>query len=214
MRVATSETGPAWNEFFADLVARGLAGVRLVTSDAHAGLKDAIAANLPGATWQRCRTHYAANLMAVTPKTMWPAVKAMLHSVYDQPHAPAVHAQFDRLLDYVAEKLPEVHDHLDGAREDILAFTTFPQDVWTQIWSNNPAERLNREIRRRTDAVGIFPNRDAIVRLVGAVLAEQTDEWAESRRYLGLEVLAGSRVTIVPTTNTEIGAADMPALTA
>jgi transposase-like protein len=214
MRVATSETGPAWNEFFADLVARGLAGVRLVTSDAHAGLKDAIAANLPGATWQRCRTHYAANLMAVTPKTMWPAVKAMLHSVYDQPDAPAVHAQFDRLLDYVAEKLPEVHDHLDSARDDILAFTTFPKDVWTQIWSNNPAERLNREIRRRTDAVGIFPNRDAIVRLVGAVLAEQTDEWAEGRRYLGLEVLARSRVTIVPTTNTEIGADDMPALSA
>ena len=102
MRVATAETGAAWNEFFADLVARGLAGVRLVTSDAHAGLVEAIAANLPGATWQRCRTHYAANLMSVTPKSMWPAVKAMLHSVYDQPDAAAVHAQFDRLLDYVA----------------------------------------------------------------------------------------------------------------
>ena len=176
LRVATSETGAAWNEFFADLVARGLAGVRLVTSDAHTGLKDAIAANLPGATWQRCRTHYAANLMGITPKNMWPAVKAMLHSVYDQPDAASVHAQFDRLLDYVSEKLPTVAEHLDAARADILAFTTFPKDVWTQIWSNNPAERLNREIRRRTDAVGIFPNRAAIVRLVGAVLAEQTDE--------------------------------------
>ena len=204
LRVATSETGSAWNEFFADLVARGLAGVRLVTSDAHTGLKDAIAANLPGATWQRCRTHYAANLMGITPKNMWPAVKAMLHSVYDQPDAASVHAQFDRLLDYVSEKLPTVAEHLDAARADILAFTTFPKDVWTQVWSNNPAERLNREIRRRTDAVGIFPNRAAIVRLVGAVLAEQTDEWAEGRRYLGLEVLARCRLTTVTNTGDEV----------
>lgn len=214
MRVATSETGPAWNEFFADLVARGLTGVRLVTSDAHTGLREAIAANLPGASWQRCRTHYAANLMSVTPKSMWPAVKAMLHSVYDQPDADAVAAQFDRLLDYVAEKLPAVADHLASAREDILAFTAFPKDVWTQIWSNNPAERLNKEIRRRTDAVGIFPNRDAIVRLVGAVLAEQTDEWAEGRRYLGLDLLARCRLNILTNTEPEIGADDLPALTA
>ena len=206
LRVATSETGAAWNEFFADLVARGLTGVRLVTSDAHTGLKDAIAANLPGATWQRCRTHYAANLMGITPKSMWPAVKAMLHSVYDQPDAASVHAQFDRLLDYVSEKLPTVAEHLDAARADILAFTTFPKDVWTQVWSNNPAERLNREIRRRTDAVGIFPNRAAIVRLVGAVLAEQTDEWAEGRRYLGLEVLARCRLTTVDDTGNEVNA--------
>ncbi|RYI20262.1 IS256 family transposase, partial [Dermacoccus sp. 147Ba] len=211
LRVATSETGSAWNEFFADLTARGLTGVRLVTSDAHAGLVEAIAANLPGAAWQRCRTHYAANLMSVTPKSMWPAVKAMLHSVYDQPDSGAVQAQFDRLLDYVQEKLPAVHEHLDAARADILAFTAFPKDVWTQIWSNNPAERLNREIRRRTDSVGIFPNRAAIVRLVGAVLAEQTDEWAEGRRYLGLEVLARCRLNIVPTTEPEIGADNLPA---
>lgn len=204
LRVATSETGAAWNEFFADLVARGLAGVRLVTSDAHPGLKDAIAANLPGGVWQRCRTHYAANLMGITPKSMWPAVKAMLHSVYDQPDAASVNAQFDRLLDYVSEKLPVVAEHLDAARADILAFTTFPKDVWAQIWSNNPAERLNREIRRRTDAVGIFPNRAAIVRLVGAVLAEQTDEWAEGRRYLGLEVLARCRLTTVSNTGSEV----------
>jgi len=214
MRVATSETGAAWNEFFADLVARGLTGVRLVTSDAHAGLVEAVAANLPGASWQRCRTHYAANLMSVTPKNMWPAVKAMLHSVYDQPDKPAVHAQFNRLLDYVEDKLPAVHEHLDTARADILAFTEFPKDVWTQIWSNNPAERLNREIRRRTDAVGIFPTRAAIVRLVGAVLAEQTDEWAEGRRYLGLDLLARCRVNLVPDTDPEIGADTMPALTA
>ena len=195
VRVATSETKEAWNGFFADLVARGLSGVLLVTSDAHAGLVEAIAANLPGASWQRCRTHYAANLMAVTPKSSWGWVKALLHSVYDQPDTGAVHAQYDRILDALHDKLPAVADHLDHARADILAFTSFPKEIWRQIWSNNPNERLNREIRRRTDVVGIFPDRDAITRLVGAVLAEQHDEWAEARRYLGLDVLAKSQAT-------------------
>ncbi len=167
---------------------------------------EAIAANLPGVGWQRCRTHYAANLMSVCPKTMWPAVKAMLHSVYDQPDAEAVHAQFDRLLDYVETKLPDAFEHLDTARSEILAFTSFPEGLWSQVWSNNPNERLNREIRRRTDSVGIFPNRESIVRLVGAVLAEQTDEWAEGRRYLGLEILAKSRLTLVPDAGKEVEA--------
>ena len=193
IQVTTSEDGAGWLAFFRDLTARGLSGVRLVTSDAHAGLTAAIAATLAGASWQRCRTHYAANLMSVTPKSSCGWVKALLHSIYDQPDAESVHAQFDRVVDALAEKLPNVADHLDHARTDILAFTAFPKEVWRQIWSNNPNERLNREIRRRTDVVGIFPNRASIIRLVGAVLAEQHDEWAEGRRYLGLDVLARSQ---------------------
>jgi putative transposase len=189
LQVTTAEDGAGWLGFFRDLVARGLAGVRLVTSDAHAGLTAAIAATLPGSSWQRCRTHYAANLMAATPKSSWGWVKALLHSIYDQPDADAVHAQFDRVIDALAEKLPTVADHLEDARADILAFTAFPKEIWRQVWSNNPNERLNREIRRRTDVVGIFPDRTSIIRLVGAVLAEQHDEWAEGRRYLGLDIL-------------------------
>jgi transposase-like protein len=208
VKVATSETKQAWNTFFADLVARGLTGVRLVTSDAHAGLVDAIAANLPGVSWQRCRTHYAANLMQVCPKSAWPAVKTMLHSVYDQPDPKSVHAQFDKLLDNLTTTLPAVAEHLDDARADVLAFTPFPQQIWRQIWSNNPNERLNKEIRRRTDVVGIFPDRDAVTRLVGAVLAEQHDEWTEGRRYLALDILAKARTTPAP----DATIADLPAL--
>ncbi len=104
-----------------------------------------------------------------------------------------MHAQFGRVLDALDEKLPQVAAHLDAARTDILAFTAFPKAIWRQIWSNNPQERLNREIRRRTDVVGIFPGRDALIRLVGAVLAEQHDEWTEMRRYIGLDILAKSR---------------------
>ncbi len=151
--------------------------------------------------------------MSVAPKSTWPAVKAMLHSVYDQPDAEAVHAQFDKLLDSVAQKLPEVAEHLDTARADVLAFTAFPKQVWRQIWSNNPNERLNKEIRRRTDVVGIFPNRDSVTRLVGAVLAEQHDDWVEGRRYLSLDVLARARAVDTTTTSTTSTPPELPGAT-
>ena len=146
-------------------------------------------------------------------------MRALLHSVYDQPDAASVHAQFDRVLDALIDKLPKVAEHLEGARADVLAFTAFPKEVWRQIWSNNPSERLNREIRRRTDVVGIFPDREAVIRLVGAVLAEQHDEWAEGRRYLGLDVLARCRIRPVtddeaPADTEEVTAPTIPALSA
>ncbi len=129
-----------------------------------------------------------------------------------------MHAQFDRVLDALADKLPKVAAHLDAARADVLAFTTFPkEEVWRQIWSNNPQERLNREIRRRTDVVGIFPDRTALIRLVGAALAEQHDEWTEGRRYLGLDILARARLTTVPgqpTDTEEVSTSHLPALSA
>jgi len=216
LQVASAEDGAGWLAFFRDLVARGLGGVGLVTSDAHSGLVQAIGATLPGASWQRCRTHYAANLMSATPKAAWGWVKALLHSVYDQPDADAVHAQFDRVLDTLTTKLPAVAAHLEAARADILAFTAFPKAIWRQIWSNNPQERLNREIRRRTDVVGIFPDRAALIRLVGAVLAEQHDEWTEQRRYIGLDVLAKSRAALTTTAadTPEQPEVTMPAITA
>ncbi|WP_344416384.1 transposase [Pseudonocardia ailaonensis] len=164
-----------------------------------------------------CRTHYAANLMAATPKSSWPWVRALLHSVYDQPDAASVHAQFDRVLDAVAEKLPKVSEHLDHARGR-PGLHKLPEGGVAPDLVNNPSERLDREIRRRTDVVGIFPDRDSLIRLVGAVLAEQHDEWVEGRRYFGLEVLARSRVTAVPDTASsgeEVTSTDtIPALSA
>lgn len=192
--VATAEDGAGWLAFLRSLVARGLGGVQLVISDAHAGLVEAIGAVLPGASWQRCRTHYARDLLSQVPKPARPWVATLLRTVFEQPGTEAVNAQVTHALDALEAKFPKAAAHLGEARGDLLAFTAFPREVRRQIWSNNPQERLNKEIRRRTDVVGIFPDRAAVIRLVGAVLAEQNDEWTEARRYMGRELLAKARL--------------------
>ena len=185
--VVTSEDGAAWLAFMRGLVARGLSGVKLASSDAHPGLVDAIAATLPGACWQRCRTHFMRNLLTRVPKSAQGFVATMVRTIFAQPDADTVHEQHARIVDQLQVRFPAAAALLEEAGTDLLAFTGFPKEHWRQLWSNNSLERLNKEIRRRTDVVGIFPNRAAVVRLVGAVLAEQNDEWAVARRYMSAE---------------------------
>jgi transposase-like protein len=188
--VVTVEDGAAWLAYVRGLVARGLSGVKLVSSDAHPGLVDAIAATLPGASWQRCRTHFMRNLLTRVPKSAQSFVATMVRTIFAQPDAQTVHEQHRRIVDQLVTRFPEAAALLDEAGPELLAFTAFPKEHWRQVWSNNSLERLNKEIRRRTDVVGIFPDRAAIVRLVGAVLAEQNDEWAVARRYMSAESIA------------------------
>jgi putative transposase len=191
VELITAEDGAGWTAFLRGLVARGLSGVVLVTSDAHQGLVDAIAATLPGASWQRCRTHFVRNLLTRVPKAAQPAVATMVRSIFAQPDATSVREQHARIVEQLSGRFPAAAELLDEAGHDLLAFTALPKEIWRQVWSNNPLERLNREIRRRTDVVGIFPNRAAALRLIGAVLAEQNDEWADSgRRYISLDAIA------------------------
>jgi putative transposase len=171
--------------------------VELVISDAHAGLKEAIAAVLPGASWQRCRTHCMRNLLCRVPKSAQGLVATLVGSIFAQPDAASTWAQHARVVDQLQERFPQSAELLADAAGDLLAFTAFPKEHWRQIWSNNPQERLNKELRRRTDVVGIFPNRAAVLRLVGAVLAEQHDEWAVARRYMSAESLARTRIRVI-----------------
>jgi transposase-like protein len=195
--VITTEDGAGWLAFLRGLVARGLSGTSLVISDAHPGLVDAIASTLVGSAWQRCRTHYMRNLLTRVPKSAQSMVATLVRTIFEQPDAASVWAQHARVVEQLAERFPDAATHLAEAAPDVLAFTGFPKEHWRQIWSNNPQERLNKELRRRTDVVGIFPNRDAVVRLVGAVLAEQHDEWVVARRYMGAEGLAKARLRII-----------------
>ncbi|WIM70670.1 IS256 family transposase [Corynebacterium suedekumii] len=189
MQVATAESVASWTGFFRDLKARGLNDVYLVTSDAHLGIQHAIGEVLPNASWQRCRTHFAKNLSGLVPKSQWPTLSAMFQTIFQQPDAASVWNQAREVVTFCEQKFPHVADYLEEALDELLAFTHAPKAVWTKVWSNNPTERLNREIRRRTDVVGIFPNRDAVVRLVGAVLAEQHDDWIQQKRYMSLTAL-------------------------
>jgi putative transposase len=195
--VHTTEDGAGWTAFLRDLVARGLSGVELVISDAHQGLKEAIAAVLPGASWQRCRTHFIRNLLCRVPKSAQGLVATLVRSIFAQPDAASTWAQHARIVDQLEDRFPAAAQLLANAAGELLAFTAFPKEHWRQIWSNNPQERLNKELRRRTEVVGIFPNRAAVIRLVGAVLAEQHDEWAVARRYMSAESLAKTHVRVL-----------------
>lgn len=189
--IFTSETEAAWLDFLRSLSARGLSGVKLIISDAHPGLINAIGGVFPGTLWQRCRTHFMANLLARVPKAAQDLVASLVRTIFDQKlDADQVWEQHASVVDQLRKRFPEAADLLEDAAADILAFTAFPQSAWRQIWSNNPQERLNKEIRRRTDVVGIFPNRAAIIRLVGALLCEQNDEWCVTRRYMSLGTIA------------------------
>jgi transposase-like protein len=188
--VGPSEDGAFWTAFLRSLVARGLSGVRLVTSDAHRGLKGAIEKVLAGASWQRCRVHFMRNALSLVTKAAQQMVGATIRTVFAQPDAESAREQWRRVADGFRPRFPKLAELMDGAEEDVLAYAAFPSGHWQKVWSNNPLERLNKEVKRRTNVVGIFPNEAAVVRLVGAVLSEQHDEWQVGKRYFSAGSLA------------------------
>ena len=188
--ICPSEAATFWDEFLRKLARRGLRGVKLVISDAHEGLKAAVAKVL-GASWQRCRVHFMRNALAHASKNGRRVVSAFIATAFAQGSVDAAGKQWRNVADQLRAKLPRLAALLDEAEVDVLAFMTFPREHWDKISSTNPIERVNGEIKRRADVVGIFPNDDAIVRLVGAILMEQNDEWAVQRaRYMTLETIA------------------------
>ena len=183
--VGDSEDGAFWTAFLRSLKTRGLSGVQLVISDAHAGLKAAIASVLLGSAWQRCRVHFLRNVLAQVPKGHAEMVAAAIRTIFAQPSPIHVRGQLEVIAAMLGRQFPKVETMLREASDDITAFASFPVSHWKKIWSTNPLERLNKEIKRRTDVVGVFPNPAALLRLAGAVLVEAHDEWQVSeRRYL------------------------------
>ena len=189
LAIGPSEAETFWTDFLRSLTRRGLRGVKLVISDAHEGLKAAVAKVL-NATWQRCRVHFMRNALAHVTKDQRDMVAAAIRTAFVQEDYESAVAQWRQVTDSLRPRFEKLAQLMDGAEQDVLAFMTFPKDHRTKIHSTNPLERLNKEIKRRTHVVGIFPNDAAIIRLVGAILLEQNDEWAVCRRYMTLETLA------------------------
>lgn len=197
LSVGDSQDGAFWTQFLRSLRARGLAGVRLVISDAHEGLTAAIGAVMAGAAWQRCRVHFMRNVLSRVPKGSQEMVAAAIRTIFAQPDAEAVHEQLASIADKLGRQFPAVQDMLHQAAPDICAFAAFPTSHWRRIWSTNPLERVNAEIKRRADVIGIFPNPEAIVRLAGAVLMETHDEWQiAERRYFSEHSMAEMRAML------------------
>ena len=198
--VGDSEDEVFWRAFFAGLKKRGLGGVRLVISDQHAGLVAASRRSFQGAGHQRCRVHFARNLLAVVPKSHTDMVAAVFRTIFAQPDADTVAATWDEVRDQLSVRFPKIGPLMDQAKTEVLAFTAFPRAHWAKVWSTNPLERVNKEIKRRARVVGIFPNEAAVIRLVGAVLADMHDEWqAGERRYLS----ESSMALLKPNSDTE-----------
>lgn len=188
--IGDSEDATFWIGFLRSLKQRGLTGVRLVISDAHEGLKKAIGKCFQGTSWQRCRVHFIRNLLARIPKNETDFVAAAFRSIFALNTAEEVRARWDEVADMLAERHPKAAELLHNSKIDVLAFATFPSSHWRKIWSNNPLERLNKEIKRRTNVVGIFPNNNAAIRLIGAILADQHEEWVIARRYMSNNSMA------------------------
>ena len=194
--VGDSESFEFWSDFLRSLKARGLTGVHLVISDAHAGLKAAVAQQFVGASWQRCRVHFMRNLHGAVSAKNAPVVTAAVKTIFAHTDPDDVAEQWDQVTATFAESFPKVTAMMREAKTDVLAFTTFPQGHWQKIWSNNPIERLNKEIKRRADVVEIFPNPAAFLRLATSVVIDQHDEWHVSRRYLSEASMAELRRVI------------------